>query len=176
MTLNPHDSFIWSDYAWYLSAVVEHEETFQLLVRRERIEPVPPAWHWTLRGKVLYGLERWQEAMGTFERMNPIPPRNNAYPVACYGQVGDERRAREYWAKFVESFRNARPELIPKIVLCKNQDDDDRWEEGLRKAGISGSAKISAATVRGVGGRGDRVAEKTTPAEAGVGLASTAAW
>lgn len=136
LTLNPHDSFVWSDYAWYLTAVGEFEKAFEFLARRERVEPVPPDWHWSLRGKALYGLEDWHEAIAAFERSATLPPHNNAYLAACYGQIENRRRAQEYWARFTETYPDVHPERVGQIAICKRQVDVDRWTQGLRRAGL----------------------------------------
>jgi TolB-like protein len=138
MTLNPHDSFVWSDYAWYLMCVGEFAQALELLTRREAIEPVPPPdWHWEIRGQALYGLGRWEEAIAALERSATVHSWVHACLAACYGQLGDKAKARDDWAHFVETYPNAKPELIRETDHYKNPADADRWLEGLQKAGIS---------------------------------------
>lgn len=137
MALNPHDSFIWSDYAAYLICVGDCVQALGLLTRREAIEPIPPDWHWSIRGQALYGLGRWHDAIAAFERPAAVPPRIHGYLAACYGQLGDKERAHDHWANFVDCYPDARPNLIGELHPYKNQADKDRWMEGLRKAGIN---------------------------------------
>jgi TolB-like protein len=135
-SLNPHDSSIWSDYAWYLAAVGRFDEAAELLSRREQVEPVPPDWHWDVWGHVHIGLGQWREAIACYERTSMLPVNVMAFLSACYGHLGDERKAKEYWAGFVEKSPSARPEVIKRIAYCDQEARADRWLEGLKKAGI----------------------------------------
>ena len=139
MALNPHDSSIWSDQAWYLCAVGRPEEALDLLMQREQIEPVPPVWHWFIRGRTLYSLERWREAIAAFERVHSedsLPIYGAAYLAACYGQLGEQSKAKEYWSAFTKKFPNAKAEAIKSIVLSSVKSDAELWLDGLKKAGI----------------------------------------
>lgn len=139
MALNPHDSFIWSDRAWHLCAIGRHEEALDLLTQREQVEPVPPLWHWFVRGRTLYSLGRWREAIAAFERVrsgDSFPIYGAAYLAACHGQLNDSQRAKEYWALFTQRLPNAKAETILGIVLSAVKSDANLWLDGLKKAGI----------------------------------------
>ncbi|MEJ1996341.1 MAG: hypothetical protein P8X75_14225, partial [Limibacillus sp.] len=135
-SLNPHDSSIWSDYAWYLSAVGRFDEAAEFLKRREQVEPMPPDWHWEIWGHVHFGLGQWKESIACYERTSMPPANVMAFLSACYGHLGDERRAKEYWARFVERTPGSRPDAIKRIAYCAQEGLADRWLEGLKKAGI----------------------------------------
>ena len=74
LALNPHDLWIWTHYAWYLTCIGEPEQALERLNRREAIEPFPPSYHLEIQGTALYSLERYQEAVASFERMTILHP------------------------------------------------------------------------------------------------------
>ena len=57
LDMNPHDSWVWSHYAWLLTTVGEHEKSLEFMDRREAVDPHPPNWHWETRG--IYRVLAW---------------------------------------------------------------------------------------------------------------------
>ena len=134
---NPHDTWVWADYAWYLMAVGKSEEALERLDSKEIFEPHPPNWHWEIRGQVLYMLKRYEEAKAVLERLSVKPFWVNGFLAACCGQLGQTEAARRYW----DEARGASPGLsVPfadDMARYQNKEDGEHWVEGLRKAGLA---------------------------------------
>ncbi len=134
---NPHDTWVWADYAWYLMAVGKSEEALERLDSKEIFEPHPPNWHWEIRGQVLYMLQRYEEAKAVLERLSVKPFWVNGCLAACCGQLGQADAARRYW----EEARQASPGLsvtfADEMAHYQHKEDGEHWVEGLRKAGLA---------------------------------------
>ncbi len=136
LTSNPHDSYVWADYAWYLKSIGKHQEALDRLDAKEIFEPYPPNWHWEIRGQVLYLLERFEEAVAAFDRMSITPFWVNGLLAACYGQLGDVENAQIHWARNMAEAPKENSRFAIELAVYKNEADANRWFEGLRKAGI----------------------------------------
>ena len=136
LTSNPHDSWVWADYAWYLMSIGMPQEALDRLVAKKTFEPYPPNWHWEIRGQVLYQLERYEEAVAALERMSVTPYWVHGNLAACHGQLGDDGKARDHWTKATEAAPKKNVRFLVELGQYKLEADDNRWFEGLRKAGI----------------------------------------
>ncbi len=136
LTSNPHDSWVWADYAWYFLSIGKRQEALDRLDAKEIFEPYPPNWHWEIRGQVLYLLERFEEAVAAFDRMSITPFWVNGLLTACYGQLGDVKNAQIHWARSMAEAPIENPNFAIEMSVYKNEADANRWFEGLRKAGI----------------------------------------
>jgi tetratricopeptide (TPR) repeat protein len=137
LSLNPHDSYTWSHYAWYLETVGEAENALAYLDRALALDPHPPNWHWDLRTETLYALGRYEEAIEILEQ-KPIPHFwDFGYLAACYGQLGKKEQAREFWDKTLNLYPDATLSMIGNTIGYLHQADADHWTEGLLKAGLS---------------------------------------
>jgi len=135
-SMNPHDPNVWNHLAWYYTSIGQHETALAYLDQHEAVEPYPPSWHWELKGEAYFGLGRYQDAVTAYKRMVEPNFWDFGYLAACYGQLGDTKRAQAHWAKM--------------LALCPNQDIGTAWfpdalcdqatidlyVEGFRKAGI----------------------------------------
>ena len=134
--LNPHDSYIWAHYAWYLVTMGKSEQALTYLNRMLAVDPHPPTWSWDTRAAALYGLKRYEEAKDVLE--------SNIFPhchilgmlAACHGQLGHKKDAAACWAKVLK----IRPETslteVGSDIIYVNKIDEDHWTEGLLKAGL----------------------------------------
>jgi TolB-like protein len=136
LTSNPHDSWVWADYAWYLLSIGKRQEALDRLDAKEIFEPYPPNWHWEIRGQVLYMLERFEEAVAAFDRMSITPFWVNGLLTACYGQLGDVENAQIHWARSMAEAPIENSNFAIELAVYKNEADANRWFEGVRKAGI----------------------------------------
>lgn len=133
---NPNDTWIWADYAWFLTSIGRSEEALERLDSKEIFEPYPPNWHWEIRGQVLYGLKRYDEARTSFERMSVIPFWAKGFLAACYGQLGDTAAAGRYWAEALEAAPNLDETFVRWLEPYQDPADAEHWLEGLRKAAL----------------------------------------
>jgi TolB-like protein len=133
---NPNDSGIWGDYAWLLTSTGQSEEALERLDSKENFEPYPPNWHWSIRGRVLYALRRYDEARASFERMSVIPFWIKGFLAACCGQLSDIEAAERYWAEALEVAPKMGETFVRRLDPYKYAVDVEHWLEGLRKAGL----------------------------------------
>ncbi len=134
---NPHDTWVWADYAWYLMAVGKSQEALERLDSKEIYEPHPPNWHWEIRGQVLYLLKRYEEAKGVLERLPVKPFWVNGFLAACCGQLGQAEAARRYWEEAQQASPGMKVTFADEFARPQNKEDSDHWVEGLRKAGLA---------------------------------------
>ena len=134
---NPHDTWVWADYAWYLMSTGKPAEALARLDSKEIYEPHPPNWHWEIRGQVLYMLERYKEAKSVLERLPGKPFWVKGLLAACCGQLGEAEAARRYW----DEARGASPRMsvtfANQMACYQNEVDGEHWVEGLQKAGLT---------------------------------------
>ncbi len=133
---NPHDSWVWADYAWYLMSIGKPNDALERLDSKEIFEPHPPNWHWETRGQVLYMLKRYQEAKAILERLPAKPFWVKGFLAACCGQLGEVESAKEYWAEAKREAPSMSVTFAQQIARYQNQEDGEPWVDGLRKAGI----------------------------------------
>jgi adenylate cyclase len=133
---NPNDSWIWTDYAWFLTSVGRSEEALERLDSKEIFEPYPPNWHWEIRGQVLYDLERYDEARTSFERMSVVPFWVKGFLAACCGRLGDAEAAGRYWAEALEATPDLGETFVRWLQAYQDPADAEQWLEGLRKAAL----------------------------------------
>ena len=136
LALNPHDSWTWGAYAYYLILIGKNQEALDRLAERDTVEPFPRNGSWEIRGIALYGLGRYTEAVTTFEQMTHLNYWNHAHLAACFGQLGKVDKARAHWDKVLKAVPSATLSIIGEEDLYKYQADADRWADGLRKAGL----------------------------------------
>ena len=136
LSLNPHDTMYWTDYAWYLLAIGKSERALEVLDQREVFEPHPPLYHWEVRGQALYGLGRYEDSVTALERSKVTNDWVHANLAACYGQLGRVEEARASWAKIRENVPNVTLSFSWQHIHLKSRADQDHWEEGLHKAGL----------------------------------------
>ena len=136
LRLNPHDSYIWAHYAWYLITVGKPQNALAYLDRALAVDPHPPNWTWDLRAEALYGLERFAEAADILERKASPHYYNFGQLAACYGQLGRQEEAAACWARVLRDCPETKLADVGRDLAYLNREDEDRWSEGLLKAGL----------------------------------------
>jgi adenylate cyclase len=135
--LNPHDSYIWAHYAWYLVTIGQPDGALTYLDRTLAVDPHPPNWNWDIRAEALYGLERYKEAREILERKVRPHYWNLGMLAACHGQLGDNEQAASCWEQVLKAKPDAKLTDVGADLSYVNRVDEDRWTEGLLKAGLS---------------------------------------
>jgi TolB-like protein/Flp pilus assembly protein TadD len=136
LALNPTDVDITCDRANWLLCVGRLDEALEQLDAAMRRDPYPPVWAWEVRGSVLYRLQRYEEALAAFQKVDTdfywIP----AFIAACYGQLGRKPEAERALAKF----RKLKPDMTIATIDGLFPYVGDDWlaqlVDGLRKAGF----------------------------------------
>jgi TolB-like protein/Tfp pilus assembly protein PilF len=137
LKLNPHDAVVWTDYAWYYVCIGEPQKALQLLDEREVVDPIPPNWHWEIRGEALYGLRRYAEAVACFERIPNTHFWIHRNLAACHGQLGNIDKAQRHWTQVLEVVPDAKAGRNFPTIYASDPTVKDHWYEGLQKAGLT---------------------------------------
>ena len=140
LSLNPHNSYTWGHYAWYLVTAGRPTEALEYLDKALAVEPHPPNWNWDIRAEALYDLERYEEAIDALEGKALRYHYNYGQLAACYGQLGRMEEAAACWAKVLEINPQTRLSSIGDGLGYQSQANRDHWLEGLLKAGLADSA------------------------------------
>lgn len=137
LRLNPHDSYIWAHYAWYLVILGQPDRGLAYLDRTLAVDPHPPNWNWDTRAVALYGLKRYEEAKEVLE--SKVIPHCHILGMlaACHGQLGHKKEAAACWAKVLEIAPETKLTDVGSDLVYVNKVDEDHWTEGLLKAGLS---------------------------------------
>jgi TolB-like protein/Tfp pilus assembly protein PilF len=137
LRLNPHDAVVWTDYAWYYVCIGEPRRALQLLDEREAVDPIPPNWHWEIRGEALYGLRRYAEAVACLERVPSLHFWIHRNLAACHGQLGNIDKAQSHWAQVLEVVPDVKAGRNFPTIYASDPAVKDHWYEGLQKAGLT---------------------------------------
>jgi TolB-like protein len=146
LSLNPHDSYTWAHYAWYLVTAGRPAEALEYLDRTLAVEPHPPNWNWDIRAEALYDLHRYEEAAEVLERKAVRYHYNYGQLAACYGQLGRREEAAANWAKVLEINPQTRLSSIGDGLgyqrqehkdHWRGQEHKDHWRDGLLKVGLA---------------------------------------
>jgi len=137
LKLNPHDAHHWTEYAWYLTAVGEHQKALDFLAQREKIEPFPPNYHWEIRGLAAYALGQYEEALRAFDRMTRCAPFVHGCRAACCGQLGRVEDAQRNWSKMLAVRPDWNIGRLRNSIVTTSAVEEEQWVAGLRKAGIA---------------------------------------
>ena len=137
LSLNPHDSYTWAYYAWYLVTAGRPAEALDYLDRILAVDPHPPNWNWDIRAEALYDLNRYEEAAKVLESKTVRYHYNFGQLAACYGQLGRKADAAALWAKVLEINPSTKLSWIGDGLGYQHQTNRDHWRDGLLKAGLA---------------------------------------
>src|SRR5262249_53039334 len=95
MTLNPNDTLLAQSRALFEIFAGRPQAALAILDQAERLDPRLSNFHWDTRGRALYQLGQYAEAVAALERMTGAPLYVYRFRAACYAQLGrsDEARA-----------------------------------------------------------------------------------
>jgi adenylate cyclase len=134
--LNPHDSYLWCHYSWYLVVHGRAEDALAYLDKVRDADPYPPNWYWDIRAEAHFGLDHYEEALVALDQKAVQYSLNLAQAAACYGHLGEIEKALEKWDEARRMESGFQASWVSDTMGYANQVDADRWTEGLRKAGI----------------------------------------
>jgi tetratricopeptide (TPR) repeat protein len=139
LALDPNDS----ENHWHLARVLtfagRSAEAIGFYERAMRLNPHYPYWYPYYFGVAQYCLERYEEAATSQERALILAPNMSPWWLsATYAQLGREEEAADALAKYIKKRGWDVPyvESTFRYWPFKNQNDLDRFGEGLAKAGM----------------------------------------
>jgi adenylate cyclase len=136
LVLNPGDIQIQGDYANWLRISGDPAKALATIDRLIAQGPFVPDWFATVRGSTLFDLERYAEAVESFESLPPHYVEAWLFRAAACAQIGDANGAEQALIRFLE----LRPDISLKDVAHFTRYADPKLQEhfveALRKAGL----------------------------------------
>jgi len=136
LTLNPSDTFVMVDHAYWQCTVGSNSEALERLDSVLKRDPFPPGWYWGVLAQPLFALGRYEEAVQSVRRMDRPYHFDYALMAACLAQLG---RTDESLTTISKSLSLHPSFTIREFLLTyprKHQADTDHLEKSLRKAGL----------------------------------------
>jgi tetratricopeptide (TPR) repeat protein len=87
-------------------------------------------------GLILYGLERFDEAAEALESVECKAFWHHSQLAACYGQLGAQDTAKMHWARYCGLAPGRNIYHASEAEPFREQADNERWLQGLIKAGL----------------------------------------
>jgi DNA-binding SARP family transcriptional activator/TolB-like protein len=133
---NPNDELLLTEYGRYLMYVDRPEDGLQRIREAMRVNPYFPVWFWSIQGRVLHTLERYDEAVRVFKRVSNPPFYIHVYLAACYAKMSDVDRMEQAKAALYKMRPDFDLESFKAIFPYKNQKTADKLFESFELAGF----------------------------------------
>jgi len=139
ITLAPNsaNAHIWMGFA--LTFAGSHEEAVRYSERALRLDPLPPQWYFRAMGLSYAWVGRYEEAISFLKKSLQRAPNDfitNTMLTAIYSWADRIDEAREQASEVLRIMPNYSIERFRKRSFYKNKEDNERYIEGLRKAGL----------------------------------------
>ena len=137
ISLNPNDADDIAQMGLVLTLRGHPEEALGWIDRAKRLNPFHPPYYDYWRGRTLYVLRRYAEALQAYTRVPGLTSYIRVQLAACYGQLGQAEQARPY----VDALLQDQPKLgaadyIDRDFAFERLEDREHLREGLLKAGL----------------------------------------
>jgi TolB-like protein/DNA-binding SARP family transcriptional activator len=136
ISLNPNDVSIACDRANFLLCADRLDEALRSLDAALQRDPFPPMWAWEVRGSILYGLKRYEEAIAAYRKVDTGYFWMPAFLAACYAQAGQVEDAKQALAEFLKIKPGVTVRNLDNILLSTWGNWRSHVLDGLRKAGL----------------------------------------
>jgi adenylate cyclase len=134
--LNPNSVTFAGERACWLYHVGRRREALEILDLVAQRDPLRPPYHWEMRATILFMERRYEEAIQTFARMNPLFHWDRAYLAAAYAYLGRDQEARAEIAEVLRLKPDYSIAMVAKNAKFKNEEDVEHLLTGLRMAGL----------------------------------------
>ena len=147
LRLNPNDTKVLGIYGEYLIVVGESTKAIELLDTLTRLNPIQPAWITRLKAIAYMTAGRYDDAISLLKSLESPINLVRAWLASSLANAGRLKEAKEMLDEYL---RVAEREMVvfPGRSLAawkaawhgipyKNQEDSERFFEGLRKAGLT---------------------------------------
>lgn len=142
--LNPNDANFLAKRAEALIFLGLPKDAIVEIKQAMRLNPIYPVWYQHDLALAYYHAGSYKDALETLEGINSRTSRNRLFMAATYAQLGQKEKARaeaQEYLKEKPSYTIASEDIWP----YKIKDFQDRWVNGLRKAGLPGSQSLEHA-------------------------------
>jgi tetratricopeptide (TPR) repeat protein len=99
-------------------------------------DPIPPPWHWEIRGLILVLMERYAEAIQAFARQTRQFWYLSAYLAICFAKLGRMDEARTELAKALKVVPDHNVLRFHVVNEFPSQSTREKLSEGLSLAGL----------------------------------------
>ncbi len=135
--LNSNDANSQAHMGLMLTFFGEADEAIEWISRAMRLNPYHPDWYCEDLGQALFVGRRYEEAVGSLNRMKQPPYWVLAWLAACHAQLGQTETAQRIAKDLVETARDVDwQRYVVQDEPFRHDADRDHWLEGLRKAGL----------------------------------------
>jgi adenylate cyclase len=139
IALSPNGADVHAFMALFLLFAGRHEEAVRYCEQAIRLNPIPPGSYFRFMGGAHFGAGRYEEAIAAYKKALQQAPddiiTHDALTTA-YSWAGRLEDARAQAAEVLRINPTYSVELRAKTLPYKNQADQERWLDGLRKAGL----------------------------------------
>ena len=112
------------------------DEAVDWIEKAMRLDPYH-ADDWAhLLGRSLFGVRRYEDAVGALMRVPTPKYSHHAYMAACYAHLAVDDRAGIQRAKVLEMKSDFKAKDFLETLFYRNQEDQCHLLDGLRKAGL----------------------------------------
>ena len=134
--LNPNSVYFAIFYSYWLAMVGRAEEALNNLDAAARRDPLRFAGFYQTRMYALFTAKRYQEAIHTFNQIEPKQYWDYAYVAAGYAYLERQLDAHAAAAEVLRLRPGFSISAFDKILCFRNTDDLEHLHVGMRKAGL----------------------------------------
>ena len=136
MNTNPNDEQLLVEYGRHLMYVDRPEDGIRSIREAMRLNPFHPSWYWSMVGRCLHTLGRYEEAIECFRRMEDPPFYIYGYLASCLAMLGDIEGARMERERLYALRPDFNLQQFRSIFPYKNEQTAERFFLTFEKAGI----------------------------------------
>jgi adenylate cyclase len=136
ISLNPGDALCAMYRAQMLRDLGRADEGVEWARKSMSLNPYHPNWYWRSFAYVLHDAGLYAEALDAYSRIIDRPSFYHAYVAACHAKLGQMEEARKHAAMALEAKPDFSVTEWGKRLAYKNDDDRQRFLDGLRNAGL----------------------------------------
>jgi tetratricopeptide (TPR) repeat protein len=136
VALNPNDADGYVFLAQALSRVGRSDEAVELIEKARRLNPAAPRWYTWYLGVALYLARRYDDAVATLRRGQPLGDMGYRWLAAAYAQLGREQDAKAAAAEYLKLTPDFSIARHLEMLQFRRAEDREHYADGLRKAGL----------------------------------------
>jgi TolB-like protein/Tfp pilus assembly protein PilF len=139
ITLAPNSAHAHIWMGLVLTIAGRHQEAVRYSERALRLDPLPPQWYFRTMGLAYAWVGRDEEAITFLKKSLQLAPNDfitNTALTAIYSWAGHMDEAKKQASEVLRIDPNYSIERLRKRSVYKNKEDNERYIEALRKAGL----------------------------------------
>ena len=137
LRFNSNDDLLLLKYGRFLMYDDRAEEGLRRVGEAMRLNPFHPNWYWNIHGRCLHTLGRFEEAIGSFDRVVNPPFWTLLYLAGCHAMIGNAAQAGEFRLRLMASRPDFSLAKFGTIFPYRNRATAAAFLETLRAAGVT---------------------------------------